>query len=1118
MSLSSQRGALALSAILSGSLDTGRSRFEASARLVANGKGSDALSDALRDLVAEISRGGDGAIRSVSALLRAAGAAAEGRHRRFLLRVFRFVAAEIPEKLVAAVAYALEGLDSDAKLETILIMRGIFGRSAVEIRRTSHVKLVQACSSNLKFSRAAFEILQVDVERDENSRFARQSPLTAAAADVFMLCVLENCAEVAARRTSEKLNATERIWDLRSNICEHLLLVQEDAQYQDNQSTRNTTNPSIFVKGMQDLRDDVEKICQKTPGVEGSASLEVYVAAIAAHLLAAGSALVKGDPAWQDPEDAVEEITTCLAELNATTQRTQKLALMENQLEADDQRFELDQVAKIQVRRLCLLLGRCAETSILNIVVDARGQALLQLAVQQLGRHSGTCAKLSSELVGIVLLTICGQPGEDQISHANSLSIEDRVGKGYAPLLDLLKAEGAVADCASEILASGAKKYPDQLLPDIIGIVASAPAPVHEREKALLTLEKYVALNQGSMSPFEEVMRARLLELALHENLTLKRASGSVLGQVSPDSIVPYLCDEIASTTNDATSRSAASAALQLVFQHHTDTRKVFTLWFERVNNDDESPQMGHLRDSCKRWARVVPPHLWQVIFRDIIAASQSKPESSGPIAVARRLVEPYIREHAQCVIEADLVEMMRTQPCLSEELLSEKGNEEQVRQLLFQRMSPLLFLTMLPLKSMLDSGINACRSLVVPLLERCIGVYEFKEVRQLAAQALGSLDFETVVLPIAQYGLENFAAQYMENQDNNIAEIDSISESCWKDAIQNLKENVVNEAIDPPDVTVAKALVFAVQNSMFQNPRVSISREFIDLLVKLLQLPCSSPNSQLANLQEGSIHVLSQMASGQKQDWLDTLQVQARKPQIEIIGSNDDVANGSHALDSDDQEDSDDEGFSSGSHSEVFAKECLRPGTHVYKYLVRTICRDSSIQASAGLRICLANVILTTMRRMAQNAAAEEEDNGVLIAMTANSILIEPLIQSVLFSRNEARQDLPAIIQVLFTACLLRSKALAAPSSQGVELNNPVLSATSAQQLCRIALQGLDDSQDDIRISCVKLVGALLTLPSSTALPDGATASFIQKLSGLANLDSCKEVRALASQLANQL
>ncbi|GBG34508.1 Hypothetical Protein FCC1311_107322 [Hondaea fermentalgiana] len=583
------------------------------------------LVEALVATRADVARGGETATRTACAILQALKGTQNGPHRKFLLRIFRWLAQSLPISWAHALAEALEEEDigQDAQLEGLLIVRGAFGSETVTFKDLAQQPFIHA--------------------REK-----------------------EKCIRNAA---------ILGLWAQRAQICVHLELLHQVI------SRENAPSSTLFLMGLQDLRDDIALVAGRNADGREPGPLS---AALAAHLLASGSALVHADPAWEDADIAAKEVSTCLAELDVTTQRTQALAAASvDEATAEDRRFELDHIAKVQVRRLCLLLGR-------------------------------------------------------------------------------------------------------------------------------MRPQFYVARNSGSLEPFTDVLRTRLLELVGSEQLKLRLASGKVLGQTDPASIVPFLCGLTTRMQSNATARSAATC---------------------------------------------------------------TEPESSGPIGVARRLASPYFAMNAAKCISEDVLPFMQTQQELTEDLLGNNAQDTAVRDLLFARLSPLLFLTMLPLSTMFAPTSTESTEIAEALLLRCIAVYEFKEVRQVAAQALARLHRARVAIPVVLCGLKWFVDQTanpaLEAAEENHSESEEhIAFLVWTKALQRLESNPNNDAIIPVDVSVAKALVVTAQYAFAQEPSGKCPQKLVDQLFHVFAKPCRDPQSPLANLQEGCIILLSSCAVGTPDAW----------------------------------------------------------------------------------------------------------------------------------------------------------------------------------------------------------------------------------------------------------
>lgn len=112
-----------------------------------------------------------------------------------------------------------------------------------------------------------------------------------------------------------------------------------------------------------------------------------------------------------------------------------------------------------------------------------------------------------------------------------------------------------------------------------------------------------------------------------------------------------------------------------------------------------------------------------------------ARPTNAGLIKVASACSVP-LSQCASTAVIPRIVDVMTTQAQLTQQLLDDPHSDAQVQKLLFDRLAPLLLL-----RTLLRDAYALTGALIPLLIERMENLYEFQEVRRLAAETLAKME-----------------------------------------------------------------------------------------------------------------------------------------------------------------------------------------------------------------------------------------------------------------------------------------------------------------------------------------------------------------------------------------
>ncbi|KAG0590274.1 hypothetical protein KC19_1G086500 [Ceratodon purpureus] len=312
-----------------------------------------------------------------------------------------------------------------------------------------------------------------------------------------------------------------------------------------------------------------------------------------------------------------------------------------------------------------------------------------------------------------------------------------------------------------------------------------------QRRNGLDVLTELVAVITKSTdsvdTPLSRTIAVHLFDRLGDDELTNRVEASALFAKLDPSFTLAQLVQLVYSP--DARKRSAASSAVEAVLCGHADQSRTITvlldclrdLMAETATTDrtagpkraGASLDLDRVLSSVSAWASKVQD--WEPLIEVLLDKMYT--EASNPV-IPRFLshISDQLADIPNLVFPR-IYQRMRDQPIINEEVLTNVSeNEDALAELLFQRLSPMLVLRILPLKafnypstkelygSLLDDSTSGesedqdrVSTITGLLLERMSNVWELDDVRKIASELTGRL-LPDAMLPSVTAVLERAA------------------------------------------------------------------------------------------------------------------------------------------------------------------------------------------------------------------------------------------------------------------------------------------------------------------------------------------------------------------------
>lgn len=504
--------------------------------------------------------------------------------------------------------------------------------------------------------------------------------------------------------------------------------------------------------------------------------------------------------------------------------------------------------------------------------------SLIGLAIGRLNGENGFVALSETDVPIVDILALLGHEIWNESVSAQTLtktllqvvcmhSFEGKLWK----LIDLSGISARVRQVVAEVFVRTVIANPEEIAEEFNNILETNNLDVKVKALKLMS----VALSPSSVdivpSKFKEMVSEKLLEcFETEEPYVREEIVGSVLSRLPPSLCVGPLCDKLTSKSEKV--QSIAEKTLIQMLETAEDRPWLCTTMLDHARQTTTSIQPLHPGDlvsmvtpktdvnsqeSQKRvdkimqvfglWSKSanVPLKAWyHTMIPFIIDKVLRAPDDNLWIQFANRVAQRIGKNDCAPYMLASIVKVLEGQPDLEYQINESDNTMDKL--LLFQRLSPLLLLRMLPYESFSreclaltdDKLSSSCESfenhdrLLEAIMIRLENKIESDHVRKVAAELLSRLPPDTI-LPRILVKLKS-----------------EIQRS-------DLKANLVN----------AKLMVFVLCSSFMYNFSVATSAltirpyfsKAIELAISNLKIPLNDKGEvELRKLQQGSIDMLA--------------------------------------------------------------------------------------------------------------------------------------------------------------------------------------------------------------------------------------------------------------------
>ncbi|XP_057982158.1 uncharacterized protein LOC131167378 isoform X2 [Malania oleifera] len=454
----------------------------------------------------------------------------------------------------------------------------------------------------------------------------------------------------------------------------------------------------------------------------------------------------------------------------------------EKPAENNDSRIE---TRKFFLNCLSLLLGRLDNRQ-LESTISEYGLQISQMLVSQLHSADKDVIDGAVSIFKVVIFRM-------NSSSRSSISNTKQMDVVLPLLLNLLDERDGTARAVVVLIAEYCSISGDgHCLQEILKRLASGN--MLQRRNAIDVISEIICMSSLSVNALSHSMwqdiANHLLERIEDEEIVIHAQASNLLPMIDPSLVLPALVHLVYSSVGRV--QSHASDALMAVLKHHNEKHEVICLLLDCLSNLGQSGILpkasGDIGEGSKldadcilrlipEWSKSVKD--WNVVIGPLIDKMFAEP-SNATIVKFMSNINEHLAEAADVVLRRVLLHT-KGQKEVDETFLSEcesktcrSADSVKLQQSLFERLCPLLIIRLLPLKvfndvnssivygQLLNEGIisddeycyisDECVSAL--LLNRAFCMYEFEDVRKLAAELCGRIH-PLVLLPIISSQLD---------------------------------------------------------------------------------------------------------------------------------------------------------------------------------------------------------------------------------------------------------------------------------------------------------------------------------------------------------------------------
>ncbi|MCL7036267.1 hypothetical protein MKW94_009830 [Papaver nudicaule] len=364
-------------------------------------------------------------------------------------------------------------------------------------------------------------------------------------------------------------------------------------------------------------------------------------------------------------------------------------------------------------------------------------------------------------------------------------------------LLNLLDERDNIAKAVVSLIAEFCSRNVDsECLQEVFTRLTSGNSL--QRRNAMDVISELVHVSSGSENALpvstRKYMIKHLVDRLGDDELSIRIQSSNLLPMTDPHLVLPDLVRLVYSP--DERTRSSACDALAAVLKSHNKNPNLIIMLIDYLSNRYQSPGLSRTPGAegggsnfdgdrilglVPEWAKSVED--WNIFIEQLVDKMFSEPSN---VVIARFLscISEYLADTSNVLLPRVLLHM-QGQKEMCKKLLAtgasgiDKGDDScKLRNTVFDRLCPLLIIRLLPLRvfddlnssimyghllnegfvdaaDKIDSSFENCSSIAVLLVNRAINIYEFEDVRKLAAQLCGHIHPE-VLYPMMRSQLES--------------------------------------------------------------------------------------------------------------------------------------------------------------------------------------------------------------------------------------------------------------------------------------------------------------------------------------------------------------------------